>query len=275
MISRTFTLKSALIGALILALFSCSDDAYLPNSDGLLKKIKQGEYITEEISYNRNSLIEEVNSTSFYRKFYYNQDLKLIKEEVAVLPLIYSSSIIPGSIHEYVNPQKTGISIYHLYDYDSNGRLSTQSNYIPKDGEDEFRSKRTFEYYDNNLISKILLFNSNNELTQFRTYLYDSKGNVIEEDYFTYMFITPGTGPKHLTKNIFEYDAFYNPYKIFEQGGNPGINTNTNNIIKTKTINYDPSPDVPAVSESSTSYEYNLETGFPIRVIEGEEFIYK
>jgi hypothetical protein len=78
-----------------------------------------------------------------------------------------------------------------------------------------------------------------------------------------------------VAKITFEYDSFHNPYKIFEQGGNPGIHTNTNNIIKTKTIHYDPSPGIPAYSETTSSYEYNPETGFPVRVIDGEEYIYK
>ena len=271
----TYPLRSGVIVALIISLFSCSKDGYLPNSNGQLKKIKQGDYITEEISYNQNNLIDEVNSTLFYRKFHYDQSLKLIKEEVAISPYSFSSSIVPGSIHEFVDPDKTGISMYSLYEYDSNGRLSTQLNYIPKNGNDEFRSKRTFEFNDNNLISKELLYNSNNEVTQFRSYLFDANGNVVEEDYYTYLFITSGPSPKHMSKITYEYDSFNNPYKIFEKSANPGINSNPNNIIKTKTINYDPSPGIPAVSESTTSYQYNYKTGYPTRVINGEEFIYE
>ena len=263
------------ISAVLFALSGCSKDRYLPDANGLLKKIIFDGYITEEISYNQDKIVDEVHSTSFYRKFHYNQFLKLTKEEVAVSPDLSSSSITPGTTHEFVDPDKTGISMYHLYEYDVNGRLSVQLNYIPKDGDDEFRSKRMFEYNDNNLISKILLYNSENEVTQFSTYLYDSNNNVIEEDYYTYLFITSGASPKHLAKITFEYDSFHNPFKIFEQGGNPGIYTNTNNIIKTKTIHYEPSPGIPAVSETTTSYEYNHETGFPVRVINGEEFIYE
>jgi hypothetical protein len=164
--------------------------------------------------------------------------------------------------------------MYHLYEYDRTGRLSTQLNYIPKDGGDEFRSKRTFEYNNNDRISKILIYDNNNEVTQFMSYTYDSKGNVIEEDYYTYLFITSGTGPKHMSKSIFEYDSFHNPYRVFEKSGNPGIYSNPNNIIKIKTFNYDPSPGIPAVNESTISYEYNYRTGYPTRVINGEEFIY-
>jgi hypothetical protein len=260
---------------MIMILYGCTKDGYLPGSNLFLKKIKNGGYIIEEISYNQSNLISEVNSTIFYRRFHYDQNLKLIKEEVAISPDSYSSSVLPGSTHEFVDPEKTGISMYHLYEYNNDGKLIKQLNYIPKDGEDEFRSKRTFEYNGDNMISKELLYNSDDEVTQFRTYQYDSNGNVIEEDYYTYLFIPSGTGPKHLSRTTFEYDSFFNPYKIFEQSGNPGISTNRNNIIKTRTINYDPAPGIDAISESETSYEYNYETGYPIRVKDGEEFIYE
>jgi hypothetical protein len=265
---------SALLAA-IMILCGCTKDGYLPGSNNFLKKIKNNGYIVEEISYNKDNLISEVNSTSFYRRFHYDQDLRLIKEEVAISPDSYSSLAISGTTHEFVDPEKTGISMYHLYEYDNNGRLIRQLNYIPKDGEDEFRSKRTFEYNDNNLISKVLLYDSDNKVTQFRTYQYDSNSNVIEEDYYAWLFIPSGTGPKHLSKLTYEYDSFFNPYKIFEQSGNPGISTNRNNIIKTKSINYDPAPGMDATSESEISYEYNYRTGYPVRVINGEEFIYE
>ena len=252
----------------------CTKDVYLPGANSFLKKIKNGDYIVEEILYNQNNLVSEVNSTLFYRKFHYDQDLRLFREEVAISPDSYSSSVLPGNTHEFVDPEKTGISMFHLYEYDSNGNLTRQLNYLPKDGKFEFRSERTFEYNDNNLISKELLHNSDNEITQFWSYQYDSNGNVTEENYYTYLFIPSGTGPKHLSKTTFEYDSFFNPYKIFERSGHPGISTNLNNIIKTKTVNYDPVPGLDSVSESETSYEYNYETGYPKRVINGEEFIY-
>jgi hypothetical protein len=261
--------------AMITILCGCTKDVYLPGSNNFLKKVKNGGYIVKEISYNQDNLVSEVNSTSFYRRFHYDQNLSLIKEEVAISPDSYSSLAISGTTHEFVDPDKTGISMYHLYEYDNNGRLIRQLNYIPQDGPDELRSKRTFEYNDNNLICKVLLYNSDNEVTQFSTYQYDSNGNVIEEDYYTWLFIPSGTGPKHLSKLTYEYDSFFNPYKVFEQSGNPGISRNRNNIIKTKTINYDPAPGIDAISESEISYEYNYGTGYPVRVIDGEEFIYE
>jgi hypothetical protein len=168
---------------------SCTKDDYYPNSNGLLKKVKNGDFITEEISYNNYNLISEVNSWSFWRKFYYNDQNQLIKEEIAVNPDMLSSSIHSSQNHEFVDPNKVGISMYRLFEYDNNGLLFRQLNYVPKDGQDELRSIITFEYNANNLIEKLLLHDGNAELTQFRTYQYDSNSNVIEEDYYSYLFI--------------------------------------------------------------------------------------
>ena len=266
-----------LIGAMAIMLFlsSCTKEGLLSNSNGLLKKIKNDGYIIKEISYNNDNLVLEVNSTSFWRKFYYNNNNKLIKQEVAIDPNSLSSLAPSSPIRDFIDPKKTGISMYNIYEYDTDGRLTKQLNYLPKDGEDELRSINTFEYNDNGFISKELLHDGDNVITQFRTYEYDSNGNVIVEDYYTYLFTPEGTGPKHLSKITFEYDSYLNPYKIFEQLGNPGLYTNLNNIIKRKIINYDPVPGIDAVSMSESTYEYNEKTKYPIRVINGEEFIYE
>jgi hypothetical protein len=124
------------------------------------------------------------------------------------------------------------------------------------------------------MISKVFLHDSDSIVTQFYTYQYDSNGNVTEENYLTYLFIPEGTGPKLLSTTTFEYDSFLNPYSVFRQSSYPGIHSNRNNIIKTKTHTYEPSPGINEYSESKTEYEYNTLTGYPVRVINGEEFIY-
>lgn len=260
---------------LMLIMVSCTKDDYLPIPNGLLKKVKNGDFITKEITYNNYNLVSEVNSTSFWRKFYYKDGDQLIKEEIAANPDMLSSSMPLSQTHEFVDPKKVGISMYSLFEYDNNGRVVKQLNYIPKDSQDELRSIITFEYNANNLIEKLLLHDCNAELTQFRTYQYDSNNNVIEEDYYSYLFIPEGTGPKHLSKTTFEFDSYLNPYKIFEKSNGPGLFTNLNNITKSITINYDPIPGFPGPNVSQISYEYNKKTRYPTRVINGEEFIYE
>jgi len=232
-------------------------------------------YITKAYTYNENKLISEVNSRSFWRKFYYNDNNQLIREEVAVNPDMYSSSLPAMTSYEFVDPEIVGISMYHIYEYDKYGRLIRKLNYKPLDGEDELRSIRTFEYNFLNLINKELLMNGDNEVTQFWIYKYDINGNVSEADYYSYLFQQDPAIPKHLSNTTFKYDSYFNPYRIFAQSGGPGIYTNLNNIIRSNATYYDPAPGLDAESASEFSYEYNSETRFPIRVIDGEEYIYE
>jgi hypothetical protein len=245
------------------------------SSKNLVKKIKMDGYIVDQYTYTPDNLISEVNSTLFYRKFHYDTNNKLIKEEVAISPDSYSSSAPTGSTHEFVNPDKTGITMYSIYKYDKNGNLSRQLNYVKESGQFVFRSMRTFEYTENQMISKVLLHDSDSTVTQFTTFSYDKNGNVIEQNYLTYLFIPEGTGPKLLNTTTFEYDSYLNPYLIFKQSANPGISTNLNNIVKTHSHNFAQSPGVEEFYDSVTSYEYNTLTKFPVRVINGEEFIYE
>jgi hypothetical protein len=268
-------LKGVIFSAiLMLNIVSCTKDHDSP-INGLLKKVKQGDFITEEISYNNYDLISEVKSVSFWRKFYYNDQNQLIKEEIAINPYIFSSSMPSGQTHEFVDPNKVGLSMYRVFEYDNNGLLFRQLNYVPKDGQDELRSIITFEYNANNLIEKLLLHDGNAELTQFITYQYDFNGNVKEEDYYSYLFIPEGTGPKHLSKTTFEFDSYLNPYKIFEKSSGPGLFSNLNNVTKSITTNYDPVAGQAPTTISRISYEYNEKTRYPTRVINGEEFIYE
>jgi len=267
-------LKLCLFLGLFVILYGCTKEGFVPSQNKYLKKIKQGEYITAQYTYNQDNLILEVNSTSFYRKFHYDSSNKLIKEEIAISPDSFSSSMPASMTHEFVDPYKTGISMYSIFEYNDNGNLSRQLNYIPSKGQAELRSIRTFEYDSNNMISKILLHDGNEVVTQFSTFIYDNNGNVTEENSYSYLFIPAGTGPTHLSKGTFEYDSFKNPYSVFKQTGRPGISSNPNNIIKTRTYNFVHTPGIGDFYESTTMYQYNYETGYPIKVINGEEFIY-
>jgi hypothetical protein len=179
-----------------------------------------------------------------------------------------------GFTHEFVDPEKTGISMYSVFEYNGEGNLIKQLNYVPLDRQDELRSILTFEYDNNNRISKVLLHNDNEELTQYSTFIYDSNGNVSEENSYSYLFIPAGTGPKHLSKTEFEYDSYKNPYSVFYMTGRPGINSNPNNIIKIRSYNLLNTPGIADISESNIEYQYNHITRYPVRVINGEEFIY-
>jgi hypothetical protein len=272
--TRIIFLRLNLLFVIFAVLNGCTKEGFVPSQNDFLKKIKIDGDIVAQYSYNQDNLIYEVNSTIFYRKFLYDSSNKLIREEVAISPDTYSSTMPSSISHEFVDPAKTGISMYTVFEYNDNGNLSRQLNYVPSKGQDELRSIRTFEYDSNYRISKVLLQDGNEVVTQFSTFLYDNKGNVTEENSYSCLFIPAGTDPTHLSKVTFEYDAYLNPYSVFKQSGSPGINSNPNNIIKFKTYNLVHTPGIDDFYESETAYEYNWQTGYPVRVINGEEFIY-
>jgi hypothetical protein len=265
--------KISFICVIIYILSSCTKEGYAPNANSLLKKVVSDGYVVDQYTYNNNNLITEVNGTMFYRKFTYDENNRLYKEEVAISPNSFSSLAPTGDTHAFVDPSKTGITLYSIYKY-QNGNLSRQLNYVNKNGQFEYGSMRTFEYNDNNQAVKVLLHTTDSTVTQYFAYKFDNNGNVTQEDYFTYLFIPAGTGPKLLQTTTYEYDSYYNPFIIFKQSNGPGIFTNKNNIIKTTTHNFDPSPGTNEYSESTYSYEYNSLTGFPVKVKNGEEYIY-
>lgn len=269
-----FKLFILLLPLLFIACEKNGDYSGLSQND-FLKKTRNDEHITAQYSYNQDNLISEVNSTIFYRKFHYNSKGKLIKEEVAISPDSYSSTMPAGGFsHEFVDPEKTGISMYSVYEYSIDGKLIKQLNYVPSEGQDDLRSILTFEYDKNDRISKVLMHDDNEVLTQYSTYIYDSKGNVIEKNSYTYLFIPAGPGPKHLSRAEYEYDTYKNPYSVFYQSGWPGLHTNPNNIIKIRTYNLFSIPGIDDNNESTIEYRYNQITRYPVKVINGEEFIY-
>lgn len=242
---------------LFLLITSCTKNDNLPS--GFLHKIIKNGHITEEFSYNKNNLISEINSSSVYRKFTYDLNLNLIKEELSI-----KRDFSDG--YKFIDPQKIGISAFVEYEYDITGKLTRKLEYLLNGNDFHLYTINTFEYNNEGLISKELFQFGENPTSRTKTFLYDSNGNVIEEEEWI-------VGPKH-TKTTFEYDSFLNPYIILKQTGSPGTNTNKNNIVKIKTFDFNPSLGMDSTRLLQISYEYNIETGYPTKKIRGEEFIY-
>jgi hypothetical protein len=267
-------LSLSLILLLSFSVISCTKKDNSPSPNGLLKKVITDGYTTGEYNYNDDNLITEVNSTMIYRRFLYDQSNRIIKEELAINPNAISSSRPVNMQNEFVDPDKTGITMYLVYKYSLEGNLSRQLAYVSSDGTFEFRSMRTFEYDSNNKISKILLQQNDSTVNQLITYQYDTRGNVTEENGYSYLFLPAGSEPTHLYKSTFEYDNYLNPFSIFSNTGSPGINSNLNNITKVLTISYLDTPGLPEQSQYIFSYEYDPDLHFPVKSSEGSEYVY-
>jgi hypothetical protein len=252
---------------------ACTKDGFIPGGENLLQAVKIQDKVVTEYFYNIDNQIEVVRSATFFQRFHYDTGKKLIRQDVAVSPMAFSSSLYPIE-GEFFDPEETGISMYNIYEYGADGLLSTQLNYVPEDDINVLRSFIIFEYNSDSRISRLSLHSADGKLTQYRTYLYDEHGNVSEEEYYSCLPTQQSSDPVLITKHTYEYDNFHNPYMIFSKTAQPGLFSNHNNIIRTVTLNYYNNPADPDRSESSRTYKYNYDTGYPERIQDGEEFIY-
>jgi hypothetical protein len=271
--NTTFRFTVAILTMMCLSAVSCKKNESNFSPNGLLKKVIVDGNTREEFIYNSDKMIEVVNSTMLYRKYIYDQENRLVKEELAMNPNAISSSVHLASTQEFVDPNKTGITMFLLFKYDPSGNLSRQLAYVPLDGRFEFRSMRKYEY-DNNKISKVLMHDSDSTLTQYVTYKYDSRGNVTEENGYSYLFLPSGAEPAHLYKATFGYDNYLNPFSIFSNTGSPGIYSNINNIIKMVSVSYQDVPGLDNQSQTDYLYEYDPELHYPVKSSDGSEFVY-
>lgn len=266
-----------IFGLLIIVLTvitSCSKDFFAENlitGNYSIRSILTDGKTISKFTYNTNGKIAESQSFYFCNKYTYDDNNRLIKEEVAVDPNIVSSSM-PVEKTELMTSQNSTFTGYYLFEYDSAGKLVTQKNYFKKNGQYTYTSMITFEYEGDKIIKRNL-HNSENTITQFYTYEYDQKGNVTKEKYYSYLFIS-GTEPKLVSEVAFKYDDKNNPFIIYKDLGQPGIYSNTNNIIETSTISYVEVQGIDQFSTSQTTYQYN-DNGFPIRVNNAEEYLYE
>jgi hypothetical protein len=255
---------------LILLFNSCEKETELIHEDyqssTLLRQVKASEYVMQDITYyNTGNIFEHLQGYS-YRKFIYNQQNQLIKIEIAMSLDPFSCLFIPGATFEAGgDPRNAEIGQYREFEYSNEGILTRKNSFFINDNTPQLMRYEEFEY-NNNEVVKINVFNPQNQLTHYYTYLYDNNGNVLEEDYY-YM---DGTEAKLDTRILYEYDDMNNPLKVFTVEGNPGINSNNNNITNQTTINYYNDEEQSHTAENL--YEYNY-LGHPVKV-NNLEYIY-
>jgi hypothetical protein len=263
---------SNLIGFLIMALTiitSCSNDPIVVDDSYSIKSIVSNGKIIEKYFYNDNNKIVEDQSFYFCNKYIYDNNGQLIKQEIAIDPDIASSTIHIKS--ELMTSQNSTFTANRIFEYDTEGKLLTQKYYVKKSDQFEYTSMNSFEYVGDKIV-KWNLHNDQNTITQFYTYEYDGKGNVLNEKQYSYLFAV-GTEPKLVCEVSFKYDDKNNPYRIYKQLGRSGLYTNTNNVIESNSVLYEDVPGIDKFSTSKTTYEYNTK-GYPIKVNNNEVYKY-
>ena len=265
---KTFNLNGFLIIVLTI-ITSCSNDPIVMDGSYAIKSIVSNGAVTAKFIYNDNNKIVEDQSFYFCNKFIYDDNGRLIKQEIAVDPDIYSSTFHIKS--DLMTSQNSTFTANRIFEYNAEGKLITQKYYIKKNDQFELTSMNSIEYVGDKMV-KWNLHNDQNTITQFYTYEYDGKGNVIKEKQYSYLSAV-GTEPKLVSEVSFKYDDKNNPFKIYKQLGHPALYTNTNNVIESNSVLYEDVPGINKFSTSKTTFEYNTK-GYPIKVNNNEIYKY-
>jgi len=265
---KTFNLNGFLIIVLTI-ITSCSNDPIVVDGSYTIKSIVANGKVIEKYIYNDKNKIVEDQSFYFCNKYLYDDIGRLIKQEIAFDPDIASSTIHIKS--ELMTSQNSTFTGNYFFEYNTEGKLVTQKNYFKKNNQFEYTSMNSLEY-DGDKIVKWNLHDDQNTITQFYTYEYDGKGNILKEKQYSFLS-TIGLEPKLVGEVSFKYDDKNNPFKIYKHLGHPGLYTNTNNVIESNSVLYEDVPGIDKFSTSKTTYEYNTK-GYPIKVNNDEEYNY-
>jgi hypothetical protein len=244
-----------------LTIGSCAKDKYEdPCSDNsLIRSVKSGNIDNEQLVYNGNCQVYEYIQEFMYKKYIYNDQNQLKKVEIVVSTNPASCFMQPGATGEvFTDPRKAKPGQNYTFEYDASGNRIKKSVFFLRDGTMQLTSYQTYEY-QNNLISAIHIFNTQDQLMQKYVYIYEN-GNVSQEKYYS---VENGTTEKLLRVHSYKYDDRLNPYKVLVSEGQPGIYTNNNNILSDSVKHF--YNDV--VNEYVTNYTYEYNTsGFPSKV---------
>ncbi len=165
---------------------------------------------------------------------------------------------------EWVTPDNTPITCRANYTYSKNRLTKIEVTYFPS----EYKSYTTYEYDNTGRISKRIFYNET-QPSSFTEHYYDDNGNLITE---IKKEITDDI-PVMIVKIEYQFDDKNNPYKAFQRLLLPGVNTNTNNILKKVQTLYFDAPLAEKIQETTYTYEYNSD-GYPIRKNEKFTFEY-
>ena len=202
-----------------------------------IQDVDGSEDFMEVFTYYNTGKIFEHLERYMYRKFLYNDMGLLEKVEIAVSINPLSCAIVPGtSMEDGDDPRKAPVSQYLEFDYDEENKLIQKTaRYIYADIDQIMYYEQMV--YDGDLILRRNTYNINDELTQFKIYGYDDRGNLIKEESYYNYFEEPEW---YLSDSVvYECDTMPNPLNVFSPLCEPGEYTNPNNILKKKFYNLD------------------------------------
>ncbi|MFB6340977.1 hypothetical protein ACE1ET_04620 [Saccharicrinis sp. FJH62] len=265
-----FNLFSLALITLLLSTSCTKDKAEIKTFDpkDLIKSQISNDHIIARYRYSSKGKIEEVESRYYYKKYMYDDEDKLVKEENSMNLDVLSSSTSSPTDNGLVTAENCILTNYRIFVYDGVDSLKEIEYFHKEDEHFTYKSKRSLIYNDGHII-RVNLHDKTGEIKQFFTYTYDDNGNVISEKYYT-----ENIEPELISEITYSYDDKKNPFIIFNQLGVPGIYTNSNNIIEENFTLYVAVPGADSTTFKRNTYEYNLQ-GNPIKLMtEYDEFIY-
>jgi hypothetical protein len=247
------------------------DENQYANNYSIKSEVSNGKTISTYI-YNNIGEISESEALYSYSRYSYDNEGRLVKRE-SVMDISLSSSISVEKT-EFMTAENCTITNNQFFKYDNNDKLIEIENHSKKDnGEFVFTSKFSFEYDKENIIKR-KLHNEEGIITQFDIYQYNGNGNLINKKHYSYLF-SENSEPRITSETSYKYDTKKNPFVIFKELGNPGLFTNTNNVIESNSISYVLTSGLTNYSTSRTTYEYNR-NNYPVKAIgENSEYEYK
>jgi hypothetical protein len=238
----------------------------------LLSSVLIDKQLFNEYSYNNVNLISEEKSKFDYALHQYNDKNQLLSTDYYSNNDILSSDLLvyesAMNRKEWVTPVNGTKGGTMRYDYNSKGELIKTTYSRPLNSSSEYSE---FFYDANNRISRQTMYWENAK-TGYADYSYDTKGNLIRE----ILNSVSTTGAAELSTTIlYEFDNQKNPYESFSKSMTPGINTNSNNIVKeTYTIHLGVNQGTEKAQVTETSYKYNGK-GYPVSKNNNVEYVYK
>lgn len=226
----------------------------------MINQIKSGDIYVYDVTYTENCLLAESVEPSLYKKFTYDSQSRLTKMEQAFsFNASFSCVAQPnGDINSGSDPRQAKVTDYSDFEYSNDGKLSKKLNYYLNNGNALLTTYQTYEYVKG-LVSKLSVFNPDNQLIQFNVFEYDSIGNVSKSNQY---LVEHGGDTIHKYTSRYRYDDKINPFIVFNCIGEPGKLTNQNNITFETTVAYYGNSE--QIYETSTTYEYNA-LGLPVK----------
>lgn len=237
---------------LVLLVVSCkkADPVVYPDGEVRLQRIKDKEgRVRHEFMYDARGRI--VNQKMFFGarktpseiKYFYDRSGRLSGTETLSLEYL-SCSYCEGP----------ALKFYQVFEYDRRGRLARTKHL---NEENKVVSEWTHEYDgDGRLIRYSSFFVSTGRKGRYDVFTYDTRGNITKAETFA--------ADGNLTnRGTYEYDDRPNPYRGLYLGIQAASFRSPNNVVRSKSEFLSPYGGPP--SESTTRFEYDPATGYPVR----------